>query len=103
MTARLEERLWPGPTVRFDRRLLQYPHQDENPQPHSGAKIVHRADTGASGTTAFPLDRLHRGCHVSRNCLCCLQREIDVPKEYVFLRTGIYDLGSNTAGTQEFR
>ena len=28
-----------------------------------------------------------------------IHKEIDVPKEYVFLRTGIYDLRSNTAGT----
>jgi hypothetical protein len=28
-----------------------------------------------------------------------IHKEIDVPKEYVYLRTGIYDLGSNTAGT----
>jgi VWFA-related protein len=28
-----------------------------------------------------------------------IHKEIDVPKEYVYLRTGIYDLHSNTAGT----
>ena len=28
-----------------------------------------------------------------------IHKEIDVPKEYVYLRTGIYDLKSNTAGT----
>jgi VWFA-related protein len=28
-----------------------------------------------------------------------IHKEIDVPKEYVYLRTGIYDLRSNTAGT----
>jgi len=28
-----------------------------------------------------------------------IHREIDVPKEYVYLRTGIYDLKSNAAGT----
>ena len=28
-----------------------------------------------------------------------IHKEIDVPKEYVFLRTGIYDLNSSTAGT----
>jgi|CZKD01.1.fsa_nt_gi VWFA-related protein len=28
-----------------------------------------------------------------------IHKEIDVPKQYVFLRTGIYDLKSNTAGT----
>ncbi len=28
-----------------------------------------------------------------------IHKEIDVPKEYVFLRTGIYDLKSSTAGT----
>jgi len=28
-----------------------------------------------------------------------IHKEIDVPKEYVYLRTGIYDMKSNTAGT----
>ena len=28
-----------------------------------------------------------------------IHKEIDVPKEYIYLRTGIYDLKSNTAGT----
>ncbi|HME35305.1 MAG TPA: hypothetical protein VKF84_08710 [Candidatus Sulfotelmatobacter sp.] len=28
-----------------------------------------------------------------------IHKEIDVPREYVFLRTGIYDVKSNTAGT----
>jgi hypothetical protein len=28
-----------------------------------------------------------------------IHKEIDVPKEYVFLRTGVYDLKANTAGT----
>jgi hypothetical protein len=28
-----------------------------------------------------------------------IHKEIDVPKEYVYLRTGIYDLKSSTAGT----
>lgn len=28
-----------------------------------------------------------------------IHKEIDVPKEYVFLRTGVYDLRANTAGT----
>jgi hypothetical protein len=28
-----------------------------------------------------------------------IHKEIDVPKQYVYLRTGIYDLKSNTAGT----
>ena len=28
-----------------------------------------------------------------------IHKEIDVPQEYVYLRTGIYDLRSNTAGT----
>lgn len=30
-----------------------------------------------------------------------LHQEIDVPKEDVFLRTGIYDLGTGKAGTLE--
>ena len=28
-----------------------------------------------------------------------IHKEIDVPKEYVYLRTGIYDLKAGTAGT----
>ena len=28
-----------------------------------------------------------------------IHKEIDVPKEYVYLRTGIYDFKSSTAGT----
>ncbi len=28
-----------------------------------------------------------------------IHKEIDVPKGYAFLRTGIYDLKANTAGT----
>ncbi len=28
-----------------------------------------------------------------------IHKEIDVPRQYVYLRTGIYDLRSNTAGT----
>ena len=28
-----------------------------------------------------------------------IHKEIDVPKEYIYLRTGIYDLQANTAGT----
>ena len=28
-----------------------------------------------------------------------MHKEIDLPKEYVYLRTGVYDLRSGTAGT----
>lgn len=28
-----------------------------------------------------------------------IHKEINVPKEYVYLRTGVYDLKSGTAGT----
>ena len=32
-----------------------------------------------------------------------IHKEIDVPKEYVYLRTGVYDLRSSAAGMQDFR